>query len=252
MSTAMNPRMRLLAVLFVFTFASCGAAIMATPVSLQPFQKDNGARTSGAAALFSPDKGKFRVLLDGQAIGNEEFEISPSAGSWMARGSTSVHVPGGPDIKASGQLTLSVDGSPIQYDWSAEAQKKASGTVQFVNGTAKCAANLGGTSPMMKDFKFDSSRIAVLDNNLYYQYAVLAQVYDWKSGGKQTFPVVIPQDLTPGSISVEAIGSQSGENAKYDALRVSTSDLEIMLYVDAKHHLMRLEVTASKVVVERQ
>jgi hypothetical protein len=252
MNLAMNFCRRFLAALFVFALASGGAGIAAAPASLAAAQKDNGGKPSITAAIFSPDKGKFRILLDGQAIGNEEFEISSSGGAWMARGSTSAHVPGGTEIKAFGQLTLSGDGAPIHYDWSAEALKKASGVVEFANGTAKCAANLGGTSPMMKDFKFDSPRIAVLDNNLYHQYAVLAQVYDWKSGGKQTFPVVIPQDLTPGSISVESLGSQPGENAKYEALRVSTTDLEILLYVDARHHLMRLEVPASKVVVERQ
>ena len=191
-------------------------------------------------------------MLDGHAVGNEEFEISRSGETWTARGSTTAHVPGGADIKAAGQLKLSADGAPIRYDWSAEAQKKATGAVDFVDGTAKCAANLGTTSPLMKDFKFESPRIAVLDNNLYHQYAVLAQVYDWKSGGKQTFPVVIPQDLTPGSISVESLGPQQIENAKYDELRVSSTDLEILLYVDAKYHLMRLEVPASKVVIERE
>jgi hypothetical protein len=252
MNLALNSCKRFFAAMFVLALASGGVGSATAPASFVAAQKDNGGKISGTAAIFSPDKGKFRILLDGHSIGNEEFEISASGGAWMARGSTTAHVPGGTDIKASGQLALSNDGAPIHYDWSAEAQKKASGVVEFANGTAKCAANLGGTSPMMKDFKFDSPRIAILDNNLYHQYAVLAQVYDWKSGGKQTFPVVIPQDLTPGNISVESLGSQPGENAKYEALRVSTTDLEILLFVDARHHLMRLEVPASKVVVERE
>jgi hypothetical protein len=209
-------------------------------------------KIAATVAVFTPDKGKFRIVLNGQIIGGEDFEISISGNTWMARGSTTAQVPGGTEIKASGQLKLSADGTPIRYDWSAQAVKKASGAVDFTNGTAKCSANLGGTSPMMKDFKFESPRVAVLDNNLYYQYAVLAQVYDWKAGGKQTFPVLIPQDMTPGSIFVESTGMQQVENASYEGLRVSSTDLEILLYLDATHHMVRLEVPSSKVVIQRE
>lgn len=241
-----------LAWLVVLTLAAGMAEIAAAPDPRVPSQKAKSASSSATAAVFTPDKGKFRILLDGQAIGSEEFEISPSGDTWTARGSTTAHAPGGTDIKATGQLKLSADGSPMRYVWSAEARKKATGIVEFDNGTAKCSANLGGASPMMKDFKFATPRIAVLDNNLYHQYAVLAQIYDWNAGGKQTFPVVIPQDLTPGSISVESIGPQQVENTTYEAMRVNSTDLEILLYLDANHHLMRLEVPSSKVIIQRE
>ena len=210
------------------------------------------AKPTATGAVLTPDKGKFRIVLNGQQIGAEEFEISGSGNTWTARGSTAAQVPGGTEIKATGQLKLSADGAPIRYDWSAQAQKKATGAVEFTDGTAKCSANLGGTSPLLKDFKFESPRVAVLDNNLYYQYALLAQVYDWKSGGKQTFPVLIPQDMTPGSISVESIGMQQVETASYESLRVSSTDLEILVYLDANRHMVRLEVPSSKVVIQRE
>jgi hypothetical protein len=237
---------------FVFLLAVGMAEIGAAPGPRVPAQKQNNGKAAASMGVFTPDKGKFHIVLDGQVVGNEEFEISRSGDAWIARGSTTAHVPGGADVKANGQLKLAADGSPIRYEWSAEAQKKATGAVDFENGTAKCLANLGAASPLMKDFKFDSSRIAVLDNNLYHQYAVLAQVYDWKAGGKQTFPVVIPQDLTPGSISVESTGPQHVENATYETMRVSSTDLEILLYLDASHHLVRLEVPSSKVVIQRE
>jgi hypothetical protein len=164
----------------------------------------------------------------------------------------SAHAPGGAEIKATGQLKLSADGAPIRYDWSAEAQKKATGYVDFVGSTAKCSADLGAASPLRKDFVFTSPLIAVLDNNLYYQFGVLARLYDWKAGGKQTFPVLIPQDMVPGNISVESLGPQQAGTAKYEAVRVSSPDLEIMIYVDANHRLMRLEVPSSNVTIERE
>jgi hypothetical protein len=241
----------------VLAFILCLAAWIACPTGpLLSAQKDKNAKPAStgpaAAPVFAPDKGKFRIMLDGNVIGNEEFEISSSGETWTARGSTTAHSPGGTDIKATGQLKLSADGTPIHYDWSAQIQKKATGAVDFATGTARCSIVLASASPLLKDFKFESPRVAVLDNNLYYQYAVLARMYDWKAGGKQTFPVLIPQDMVPGSISVESLGPQEVENVQYETLRINSTDLEILLYLDATHRMVRLDVPSSKVTIERE
>jgi hypothetical protein len=210
------------------------------------------AKPADTASVFSADKGRLRITINGQKVGSEDFEISAAGDAWVAHSSTTAHAPGGPEIKATGQLKLSADGTPIRYDWSAEAQKKATGSVDFAGGTAKCSADLGAALPLRKDFVFTSPRIAVLDNNLYYQFGLLARLYDWKTGGKQTFPVVIPQDMVPGTISVESLGPQQAGNAKFEAMKVSSPDLEIMLYVDGNHRMMRLEVPSSNVIIERE
>jgi hypothetical protein len=252
MSHDMKIMRRLFTLVFALSLAAGIAAIGATPPAHLSTQKDKNAKVTAPPAILAPDKGKFRILLDGQVIGSEEFEISSSGETWMARGSTSAHAPGEGDIKATGQLKLAANGAPIRYDWSAQSQKKASGAVDFTNGTAKSSINLSETPPIMKDFTFSSPRIAVLDNNLYYQYSVLARLYDWTTGGKQEFPVLIPQDMTPGSISVESLGPQQVESAKYETLRVSSPDLEILLYLDANHRMVRLDVPSSKVMIVRE
>ena len=252
---------RFFALGFVLCFAAGFAARGATPLARLSAQKKkegdkdksaNAKPAAAATAMLAPDKGKFRIVLEGQVVGSEEFEIAPSGGTWIARGLTIAHVPGGGEIKATGQLKLAADGTPIHYEWTAQTQKKGSGAVDFANGTAKSAIDLGGKSPFTQDFKFSSPRVAVLDNNLYYQYAVLAQLYDWKAGGKQVFPVLIPQDMTPGSIEVESLGPQQVESAKYETLRVTSSDLEIMLYLDTGRRLMRVDVPSSKATIERE
>src|SRR6201988_2077165 len=98
-------------------FLLCLAAgIAIAPSTLFSAQKDRSAKPAATGArvapVFTPDKGKFRIVLDGNVVGTEEFEISPSGEAWTARGSTTAHVPGGADIKASGQLKLSADGAP--------------------------------------------------------------------------------------------------------------------------------------------
>ncbi len=156
-------------------------------------------------------------------------------------------------MRTSGQLRISAEGVPQHYAWSAQAAKKASGTVEFDNGTAKTSANVSGAKQaVQRDFKFTSPRIAVLDNNLYEQYAILGRIYDWNAKGAQSFPVLIPQDATPGSIDVESLGAKSVDGANLEVLRVHSTDLEIELYFDAKFHLIRLEVPAAKVVIIRQ
>jgi hypothetical protein len=203
--------------------------------------------TSSSQASMAEDKGKFRILLAGQSIGTEDFDISASDGKWVVRGTTDAHTPGGDDSKTTGELQLASDGTPIHYAWSADSPKPASGTVDFDSGTAKTSTDFGTGHAYHEDFKFPS-RVVVLDNNLYEQYAVLARLYDWRAGGEQSFPVLIPQDITPGTIKVDA-GSGAGGLAE---LVVKSADLEIHLFCDASHRLVRLEVPASKVVVERQ
>jgi hypothetical protein len=260
----MNSDKRILGQMFAAALAlSLAAGVLAaspahssstgfSPWVLVPPSTPVAPNPAGASSVFASDKGKLRITINGQTVGSEDFEISPSGDAWIEHSSMSAHVPGGAEIKATGQLKLSADGAPIRYDWSAEAQKKATGSVDFVSGTAKCSADLGAASPLRKDFVFTSPLIAVLDNNLYYQYGVLARLYDWKAGGKQTFPVVIPQDMVPGSISVESLGPQQAGNGKYEAVRVSSPDLEIMIYLDANHRMMRLEVPSSNVTIERE
>src|SRR5579862_4913104 len=203
----------------------------------------------GAAPV--PDKGRFRILLDGAETGSEQFEVSASGDAWVAKGDAVVRVPGSGETHSTGELRFSADGTPLHYEWTAQGDKKASGTVSFENGTAKTSINVGATEPIHQDFKFTSPRVAVLDNNLYDQYAVLARLYDWNAKGTQTFPVLIPQDATPGSISIEPLGPKTIDGASLDGLRVRTSDIEVDAYFDARRRLMRVEVPDAKVVIVR-
>lgn len=200
---------------------------------------------------LQPDKGKFSLLVDGKSMGQEEFEIAPSGAGWMARGTTTIKTETG-DTKVTGNLTLQPDGAPIAYDWSAQTDKTNGAHILFANGTAKIMLEMQGSRPYEQDLSFGTPLVVILDNNLYHQYAVLARIYDWSKGGAQQLPVLIPQELTPGSITLESTGSASQGGKSYEGLRVTTGDLEILLLLDNKHKLMRLEVPAAKVSVVRE
>jgi hypothetical protein len=201
--------------------------------------------------VFAPDKGKFTIQLDGQTVGHEEFEIAPSAGAWTASGTTDLKAPDSAPTRVTGSLTLQPDGAPVSYQWSSHAEKTNGAIIQFANGVAKITLQMQGARPFEQSLTFNTPLIAVLDNNLYYQYGVLARVYDWSRRGVQNLPVLIPQELTPGSVTVESTGSVNSNGKSYEGLRVSTSDLEVLLFLDSNHRLMRLEVPAAKVAVAR-
>jgi len=185
-------------------------------------------------------------------VGREEFEISAAGGGWTARGTTTLKPPDSAASTVTGTLTLQPDGAPIRYEWSSQAEKTNGAHVLFANGVAKITLQMQGARPFEQDLSFNSPKIVVLDNNLYHQYEVLARIYDWTRRGTQTFSVLIPQELTPGSITVDWAGAVSADGKTYEGLKVVTSDLEVVLYLDSNHRLMRLEVSAARVSVVRE
>src|ERR1700758_4751884 len=61
---------------------------------------------SAPAAVFTQDKGKFNIQLDGHTVGHEEFEIAPSGAGWTAHGTTDIKPPDSSDTRVTGTLTL--------------------------------------------------------------------------------------------------------------------------------------------------
>jgi len=216
-----------------------------------------GLMLTGAAAgggkplsLFAPDKGNFKILVNGQPMGKEEFEISSSGGNWVAKGSSEIQSPDGV-THVSGTLELHPDGTPVNYEWTTQGAKKAAATVNFSGPTATIELRLEGRRPFTQQFTFDSPQIAVLDNNLYYQYAVLARLYDREKKGVQNFAVLVPQELTPGTLTVESLGDQNtGAGKKMEELVVKTEDLEVDLFLDAGK-LMRIVAPANNAEIDR-
>jgi len=204
------------------------------------------------SSVFVNDKGKFKLLVDNNQIGQEEFEIFSSGANWVAKATTHLNPPGSPAATVTGNLTLQPDGVPLSYEWSSEGDKKSSAHISFGNNVAKMTVQLNNAHPFEQDLTFTTPLIVVLDNNLYYQYAVLARVYDWSRRGTQDFSVLIPQELLPGTITVDWAGALSAEGKTYEGLKVTTNDLQVLLYLDNNHRLMRIEVPAAKAAIVRE
>jgi hypothetical protein len=201
--------------------------------------------------VVSADRGKFRIISDGQQVGTEEFSVVPSGADWISRGSVEIKVPGAGTTQVTGELRLAADGRPLSYQWTSQGPKKNSGAIVFEGSTAKMELRAESGPPFTQEFQFDSPQVVILDNNLYHHYALLARLFDWNAKGVQTFAVLIPQDLTPGTVTVEWAGPRDLDGIKTELLRVRSSDLEIELYVtDGK--LVRMIVPDSKAEIRRE
>ncbi len=208
------------------------------------------ARDSKSPSIFSPDKGKFRILVNGQEVGKEDFELAPDNGNWVAHGAAEIQTSDGVE-HVSGTLELRADGTPARYEWSTQGAKKAASTVTFDGSIATIELRIEGARPYTQQFTFPSPEVAVLDNNLYDQYAVLARLYDWQKKGAQTFSVLIPQELTPGSVVVESMGARDVNGKKLEELEVKTEDLEVELFLEGSR-LVRIVSPSSNAEILRQ
>jgi hypothetical protein len=208
------------------------------------------ATTAIAAALaFAPDKGKFKILVNGQPAGTEEFSLSANGGNWIARGNAEIQTPQGA-THVTGNLELRPDGVPVRYEWTMQGAKKASSTIVFNGATANVELRMEGARPYTQQFTFNSDRVVVLDNNMYDQYAILARLYDWDKKGAQTFSVIVPQEMTPGNVTVESLGKQdTGSGEKLEQLRVKTEDIEINLFVDGQRLVRIVSPSANAEIV---
>lgn len=244
----------------------CAAAILATTAGIalraaQPIPGTNAALArsavfqparpaSNGGSVLSSDHGKFRILINGQEVGKEEFEIGGGGGGWIAHGSSEIQTPQG-ITKVSGTLQLRDDATPTHYEWSTSGTKKASATIDFNGPSATVVLHLEGSRPYTQSFTFGSPRVVVLDNNLYYQYAILARLYDWNKKGVQTFSVLVPQEMTPGTVTVDSVGKQDVDGKKLEELVVKTEDIELDLYVDGPR-LMRIVVPSANAEIDRE
>jgi hypothetical protein len=209
-----------------------------------------GSLHSKPISGFTPDKGTFKILVNGQQAGKEEFDIAPDGSDWIADGTSEIATPTGVS-RVTGTLEFRADGTPVRYEWSAEGAKKAAATVTFNGPVASIELRVPGARPFTQQLTFSSPLIVILDNNLYYQYAVLAHIYDWQKKGPQTFSVLVPQENTPGTITVESLGSQDVDGKKLDELSAKTEDLEVDVYLDGPR-VVRIVAPSSNAEIVRQ
>jgi hypothetical protein len=234
------------------TLATALAIIAASLLTLHSASQASllSPRTHALIVPLAADKGTFKILVSGQQIGKEEFTIAPNGGDWSAHGSTDIQSPKG-NTHVTGNLVVHPDGVPVRYEWATQGAKKASAMIGFAGVTATVELHLEGAKPFTQQFTFAAPLVVILDDNLYYQYTFLARLYDWDKKGEQSFAVLVPQEMTPGTVTVDSLGPQVVNGQKVEELRVKTEDNEIDLYVDGPK-MLRLVAPAANAEIIRE
>ena len=232
-----------------FSLSLSVALILACTVAGLAAQKKNDA--APGASVFAQDKGKLTIKLDGQTVGHEEFEISPSAGGWLAKGNA--------DIKPSQsacQQGLRLAHASARWRSRQLRMDLASGNNQqrerpLRKWHRKNDAANAGCSSLRSDLHVRNShhrRPRQQSLSPVRRFSPRLRLVQTRPAN---FPVFIPQELMPGTITAESTGSATLDGKSYEGFRVTTP-ISKSTSLDANHRMMRLEVPAAKVSVIRE
>jgi len=205
-----------------------------------------------AQAPAVSQQGRLRILRNGQPLGAEHFEISATPTEIQARAESEFTIDE-TTVRQTSRMLLGADLVPRRYDWKMEAPRSAWLAMEFkeTEGTIRFPGPDGKEDQQV--FTFKSPRVALLDNNFFYPYLLLAGLYDFAKGGTQTFEVFIPQSVQPGSVSVELQGVEqqtvAGRPEAVRRLSIVTEDLQVLLWVSQSGSFVRLSVPAATVEV---
>lgn len=220
-------------------------ASLLLPAVAKPVAGQNPAPEPAAITL--DDQGTYSILFNGEPIGTERFKIHSSADKIEADGEIEIKVKqsGQPlDLKSSPRLVLNQQWYPLAYVVNQRGTPEFHLEVDFRNSPAKSRLRLSGAKEDDKrDFAL-SKDVVILDDNVVHHYQLLIDRFMVKSEKQQSFQAYIPQEATPGDLSVQDVGSEevdfAGRHETFRHLLVSTEIARIDLWIDAQNHLQRL------------
>ena len=205
-----------------------------------------------ARAGEESETGRLRILLNGQPIGSEHFQITGTATEIHARGEVVLTV-GDQTLRQTSSLLLAADLSPRNYEWKMEEPKKTWLHLQFNGGQGTITFLREDNKEDQQVFEFGSSRVAVLDINFFHHYLLLARLYDFARGGAQTIKVFVPQTGQPGEVTVELKGVETetveGQAQPVRQLSITTEDNQVLLWLTESGRFVRLRAPQNNVEV---
>jgi hypothetical protein len=204
------------------------------------------------------DQGRFKILFNGEQIGEEKFQILSEGTNFKALAETHLTVEREKDkatfiIKAVLQFRKTFE--PISYQVIQESgTNRMRAQVNFKPGRSEALYE----TAQQKDPREIELRpdVLVLDDNVFHHYILLAKRYDFTKGGVQEFSAFIPQQFLAGSISIADKGVEKvafgGKTLSLQHLFVDSGELQFSLWLNEGHELLKISVPKSNVDVERE
>src|SRR5438093_6534358 len=150
------------------------------------------------------ERGKFKILFNGEQIGEEQFQILGDGSNFKASAEIHLTVEREKEnvtfhLNPTLQFTRLFE--PISYQVVQEAGvNKTKARVNFKPGRSEAVYETGQEKDSREiELKPD---VVILDDNVFHHYILLARRYDFLKGGLQEFAAFIPQQFLAGTISV--------------------------------------------------
>jgi hypothetical protein len=218
-----------------------------------------GQETRGNPPLVNvDDEGVFVISLAGRPVGTERFKIHSSLGKVEARGEIrlnlekngkAVGVQSFPDLVLDPQL------HPVTYTWNQKGPQSSRLDADFSGKLAKVRYQTISGNEDNRDFALPAD-VMVLDDNVVHHYQLIIARYQALGGGKQTFPVFVPQEALPSLLTVEDMGNAAtgiaGVTANLRHLVITTDVTHVDLWVDDQQHLERVSVPEAQLEAIRK
>jgi hypothetical protein len=204
------------------------------------------------------DEGVFEILLAGRPVGSESFRIHSSVGKVEARGEIHLHVEqNGKTMDAQSFPDLSLDSQllPVTYTWNQKGSQSSRLEVDFRGKVAKVRYKTTNGKEDNREFSLPPD-VMVLDDNVVHHYQLVADRFWAMGGGKQIFPVFVPQEALPSLLTVEDLGNggdkTAGAPAGFRHLLITTDVTHIDLWLDGQQHLERVSVPTTQLEAVRK
>ncbi len=177
------------------------------------------------------EKGHFTIYRDGKKIGTNEFSVAKRGAGYAMQGRVNIG-----DLDIESKMELDEKLRPTFYE---VANREGTIRVKIINPVSEIETTVRGEPPTTADFRFPEAGL-ILDNNFFHHYLML--LYRVQSG-ETNFPVFVPQDMSLGSAIVRKTGDR--------IYAIEVGDVRLDATTDGEGKLIKIEVPAAKVVVER-
>ena len=203
----------------------------------------------------SEDAGVFSIVAGERRIGTEKFKITPIATGFEATGEIQFEMPGSPRTSETSFLRTDDSLRPTSYQRQQKLPKKGAIFVQFGSPESKLTSETE-TGSDERIFYFPDRQLVVLDTNFFHHFAILLRHYASSRRGLQRFNVFVPQEATPGMITLELLGQETltvgtttRELNHYEAV---TDQVKIGIWADSQGKISRISIPQASLEVVRQ
>lgn len=201
------------------------------------------SRLSAQAPAPSADSGTFRILLQGHPIGTESYALRASGDGISSQSQIHYQSAAG-SVEQSSTLRLGPQMNLIHYQWR---QNSARVDVEWEQDHLR--VHYRDPKGQVKDYAFYMpATTAILDDNFYFFWQLLADRYDRAKGGVQEFRVFVPHTGDPGTVRLKAEPSSTP-----GVFRLQAQTDEATLEISMKgSQLDRLEMPSAGLTVLRE